>query len=941
MTGSIRAPVAPRWARAAAAFYVVVVLGAIAAPGQSAESESKVQYTEPAKEEPRDSSGPVKAFDFNERPLGNYEETPMFWTRLVGEGLPAYSSGRLDDTVGHAAPPSFLLTLRGGSVVYEYAQQDLAVLAGADYRIDGYVRTEGLEYARAFIACYLVGRDGQRISGSDRISDLVGPSKDTLAAADAGWQRVEIVLPGDFPGAQALRVQLWVLQGYVWRDPDEKSVDPIIRQDVRARVWFDDITISRLPRLRLALSHPAGLIQPDADASFVVELHNATLSDLSVELTVSDEAGVERFRTRADVAPTISQRLEIAVPSLPAGFYHARARLLAGADALLERARCFAVLPALPTDLSDRRPDLGVDLGPWPHTDPATVAELITALGCGAVKLGVPMIGAPRSDAETEYLHQIRDLARVLATDAIETTGVVLSPAAASNPHGGLSTCRMIAADPDWDTRAGPLFALLGGQVSSWQLGSEPLELRWPGEGSAPAIEQVRSKLERVIPASELIVPCSVLDTAPTALLSDEGNEPAVPVAAGVASPGTGLKPPHANSYWVPADLPAQAYPWLLAFCLEPRAGAAPGGHSPERWLSLALDRGTLTSPTDRLADLARRIVLAKTVNPDRVYVPAPFEYTTAGGGAGWQPTAEFIPLRTLFRCLAGRRAIASLALESNGVGVLFGGGGEDVLVVWTWQPDGVDVGAELDLGPAATGLELSGAPRALPRDGARVRVPLQPAPLIITHVDGPLLLLQDSFRVAPAFIQLHIPEPRPVLSLRNCFETELSGTVDLQPPDNWAVTPRQCRLQLAPGVTFTQALDFAVPPRQIATQQPLRVDVHLERPAAHDLHFEVPLRVGLEDVDMTVAISWNGDELIVEQSLHNLSALPASFDASCQAPGRPRAERLFLNVPPEEVRTQTYRFRAARALAGRQLWLGLQEIRGPRNLDQVVPIPR
>lgn len=73
----------------------------------------------------------VKLFDFDERRLGNYEDTPMYWTRFAGEGLPNFSNGRFDDRVGHAAPPSFLFTVRGGNIGYEYAHTDLAILPDA------------------------------------------------------------------------------------------------------------------------------------------------------------------------------------------------------------------------------------------------------------------------------------------------------------------------------------------------------------------------------------------------------------------------------------------------------------------------------------------------------------------------------------------------------------------------------------------------------------------------------------------------------------------------------------------------------------------------------------------------------------------------------------------------------------------------------------------
>src|SRR5207248_2743908 len=51
----------------------------------------------------------VKSFDFDESRLGNFELTPMNWSRHVGEGFPRYLQARFDRAVGHTAAPSLRL----------------------------------------------------------------------------------------------------------------------------------------------------------------------------------------------------------------------------------------------------------------------------------------------------------------------------------------------------------------------------------------------------------------------------------------------------------------------------------------------------------------------------------------------------------------------------------------------------------------------------------------------------------------------------------------------------------------------------------------------------------------------------------------------------------------------------------------------------------------
>ncbi|MGE3180500.1 MAG: hypothetical protein AB7N71_02640, partial [Phycisphaerae bacterium] len=91
----------------------------------------------------------LKNFDFLERPLGNYEEMPMFWTRLSGMGLPRFSDTQFDFEIGHLAPPSVRFDLRGANIAMEYTRNDIPVEADGDYRAVAWVRVEDLESARA------------------------------------------------------------------------------------------------------------------------------------------------------------------------------------------------------------------------------------------------------------------------------------------------------------------------------------------------------------------------------------------------------------------------------------------------------------------------------------------------------------------------------------------------------------------------------------------------------------------------------------------------------------------------------------------------------------------------------------------------------------------------------------------------------------------------
>jgi hypothetical protein len=908
------------------------------------------QATLPANPTERAETGQaLKVFDFDERPLGNYENTPMYWRRMTGEGFPAYSDGQFDEQVGHKGPPSFRFTLRGGNIGYEYQHDDLSVSPDSDYLVEAYVRADGLEHARAFVASYVVDASGVRIAGSERISQLVRSQPWADPAADGTWQRVEIPLYTEDPGAASLRLQLWVLQTYVFDEPDRTAVDPITPQDVNARVWFDDLAIVRLPRVALSFSNPGGLIKPGADEALQVAVQNTTPVTLAADLTVVDESGAERLRTTLEAAPGATEQFRVQVPELPPGTYRADVRALAPDDVrggappvtFTHRTIRFAMLPEL-GEGTGRCPDFGVDLGEWPAADPTGAAQLITTLGCGAAKIGLSMTDLSTDRPGAERLRQARDLAQRMAVSNIEMTGVIL-PRHAATSVAAPTLYDVVTADDAWEEQLGPLLASFGGHLSSWQLGAEAAELNNPRPWNRAALSQFRRRLERYTAILPLVLPCAVLDAAATPALLDptlaaSGRGASEGPGALAAAPGFDV-----YSFWVPAGLPAWNLPWQLAFACGPRAAQGNGGakvaDEGNSWVSLELPRDEHTSQADRLTDLARRMTLAKAVHSARVYVGAPFELTASGGRASWQPTDEYLPLRTLMHELSGAQCVAALPLTDDAIAVLFERGDDCLLVAWTWQagPGGTEV--ELYTGPAATAITLAGTACALELRGPRARLTLLPMPLILRHVDGPLLCLQNSFRVEPALIQLQDSERPPTLTLTNPYSTELSGSIELRAPATWQVTPNPVRLQLRAGDTLSQPLSFEVPPRQVASAQNLDVVVHLQRPHPADLHFQLPLQVGLRNIVALVTTSWDGPDLVVEHLLQNLSDRAVSFSSFCQPPGRAQLEGVFLNVPSGSTAVHAYRLVNARDLVGSQLWLGIEEIGGQRALDQLVVV--
>jgi hypothetical protein len=484
---------------------------------------------------------------------------------------------------------------------------------------------------------------------------------------------------------------------------------------------------------------------------------------------------------------------------------------------------------------------------------------------------------------------------------------VIRTPAARGATGSVSSTRTLVAGNDRWRDLFGPVLAQFGALLPIWQLGAEEIELRGTQLWTPADVEAVRRHLGTFVSIPRLAVP------QPITAVSPAGDD--------------------ITSVWIPAGIPTRALPRLLEFLVSANA--------PSCWLQLTTDTDSGLSGRRRIDDLVRRLVLAKSLSPGRVYLPAPFELSARGGSPTWQPTEDFLVYRTLFHYLSGKTAVAAMTPAPHTIAIVFRDPKSSCMVVWSWRDDPPAEPVELYLGPNPQGVTIWGGRQPLEVVAGRTRIPVGPTPLIIDALHTPLTLLQSSYRVRPTYVQLHTPEPRPVVTFRNTFTTPLSGEIRLTPPADWQIRPRQRSFVLAPGETFSAPLTLTPPPRQIAQTHNLDVHLILLAPEAAELHFSEALTVGLHELDLESAAYWEGDTLILTQSLLNLSDETVSFNAFCDPPGRARQERFFRGVAPGESSSQTYVLPDARALAGRRIPMGIGEIAGPRNLNQFAEVPQ
>lgn len=871
----------------------------------------------------------VKVFDFDERTRGNFEDIPLHWHRVHGAGLPTYAEARLDDEIGHKAAPSFRLAAPTGHVAFEYTRLDIPVACGSEYEVTAQVRAEAVEHSAAFIHAFLVDRFGEPIEASGRISNLVR----STGASPEPWQTARLTIHAAAPQSFSICLRLWLAQEVAWQRSGIEAVDPIRRTDVHAVAWFDDVQIRRVPNatLRLSTDAPVLVEGDDADpAHLLVELSRGDEPHMNlrlalepvgggprrpVQLAPMEGSGPRRAATETPHGPlgsdeALESHLHARLPDLPAGLYTAVLEIEAGEAPLLTRRLRLGVLPRLDAGPSLQR-DIGVNLGAWRASRIAEVRELLTALGAGSVKIGVPMMGVPDTKQEADSLRQMTGLVRELAQRRIESIGVVLGPDRSVDPNEGLPLSPLIRDDGVWIALFSPVLAHFGGLIPTWQLGPEGPESRGGGWSRA-RVEQVRRLVQRYMTLPQLVQPDALL---------------------GARSPEHEPAGAEIRSVQVPALVPPRALPAALRFLALPA--------DVRTWLTLAPLDARRYSQRARAADLAQRLALAKAFGPEKLHVPAPFELSEQSGLATWEPTEDFIPLRTLMRVLSGKRARAVLRPRDGTIAILFADLYESVLVLWSWRDAADAAPVRLFLGSAPEALDLNARPIPLATRDGWTEVPVGPDPRFVRNIRPELMLLASGYRFEPRQVEdAPLREP-PTVHIENPFAQPMSGELLISPPESWRVHPLRHLFELPPGGRLSLPLDVHLPPRTLATTTVMTIRLIVQSPEAVQLDFQEQVEVGLRNIVHAVHVQWEGDSLRVEQTLGNESDATVNFSAFCAPSGQARLEGAFLRVASGASARQVYLIPDARSLAGSKLFVGIEEIGGRRRLNQLVEVPR
>ncbi|RJP40850.1 MAG: hypothetical protein C4547_02125 [Phycisphaerales bacterium] len=879
------------------------VAGLAAAPAALAAAATAVgQQPPPA---PAVTARVVHHFDFDERPE-NLEPLPMFWLPFRPTGFPRYAEATFDDSVGHDAPPSFVLRSNGRNVACRYAGAATRVRSRGAYRVTGFLRPAGLVRARAGLAaCFM----------DDRMLPLPGTFVRTPLYGDADlggeeWIPLDLRLPPPPPQALAVGLIVMVLQEQAW-NTELRPRRFVEKVDLDATAWFDDITVLALPRIALETSSPSNVLPSDQPRYLSAQIQDFDGFGLTASVQVKNEEGRDVLHADVPVQTRPAAPPDrILLDGLQPGWYRAALAITLDGQPIESRTRTFVILPAP----ESRRPPLaasfGVVIGGRDGAPPAVEAELVRLSGVRAAKIplwpGSPVSGAPSPDAAERHTAW-----RQLQRSGIALTAVFAGPSPemirAAGPYPRTLLEILSEAPAGWRDDLTTHVAPAADIFPRWQLG---------GDGDAAMAEDPR--LETALEA---------LRREMVPLLHDPTL--AIPLTTNMA----------------PAEAPISAEATLsigedvATEWITPHVRAAAVG---QNRLNVHLPTQASRGAADpRLASWAQRLLTARHTTAPIVFVDQPWGVLHTEQGGVVEPAPEYAVLRTTAAMIGGRRPAGRIRIAELGWALVFTDG--ETSVIGAWDPAAPEEGTEvhIQLGRAHRGWDVWGRSFDLPRDAeGRHVLRVTRLPQFVDGIEPWVLSLRQSVRITPEQVTFSLaPQPHE-FQMTHDGDRALTAKVELRPPPGWTVDPDELDVTLMPGQTLSRPIVLTYDASESAGPTTVRALIRADGGSAYTFDVPVPLELGLADIDVWAVAMIDGSNIVVRQVVTNRTETSLNLRGTAAVPQRPRQYQMISGLRPGETRAVEYRFAAHVALSGESARVGLIELGGSRYHNQEVTLP-
>lgn len=847
----------------------------------------------------------VHRFDFDERAQGNLEDMPKYWIPFRPAGFPPYARGGFDPRIGHDSAPSFHLLSEGRNVAFHYRGEEIPVRTNSEYRIEGFIRIDGLEFGRACLSAHFIDGQGNILIDSMVRSRYIG------GANDSGWVPVELYLGAASPQAHSIGLIAWVVDEGVWDDsiPRRRHIPGM---DVRGGAWFDDITVYRLPRVALRSSSPSNVLGDGEAQELLVELADLDDPTLSGALSIrSADGSLVAGRSIPVALHADADPIRLDVRHLPSGLYRARLDVQAQGIRVVSHELMFVRCGERLSPQESVVRSFGVVIDPRDRTARETELPLLERIVGRSVKVPV-WSGLPNDSAsETTIDHRFF---QELARRNFSTVGVLHGPPRTTLRNRGAYAPSLLefleTEHGECQEALNEVAAPLAGTFRWWQIGPDDRQHTLLSHQMPQAADRLRSALRPFLTSPLLAAAVSGLDATP----------PDDPVTDHVTI--------HLSPEVAPATYSMKINAWRAAG--YERVSAFVDPLPDERFDDAA-----------GLAQWTQRVIVARHSGADTVFVPQPWRTSPVGGATTIAPSQGYLALRTLADVIGDAPPGPRLFLSDRVDFVSFQNGANSILALWDSNTGGRRRSVAMQLGDDARAIDLTGQAVALQSDKlGREVLEIGEMPLLIHGASTRLIALQSAFSIRSHDVTPGGEPSRMVLTIDPSFEKTEMGTVRLVAPGSCEVWPREFELRVTRQEPQEVPLELRCPAGEAAGTKTLSARVRL---SDNEHYFEVPMAFDLrmDGVDVWGQAVLEGDRLVLRHGVTNRSDGVLNLRSAASVPGRERQYRPFTNVQPGETQVVHYRYPDSAPLLGRRVMLGISELEeGNRshNLELTVP---
>ena len=851
----------------------------------------------------------LKTFDFEERRLGNEEPLPMHWQKVSGPGLPHYVNGHLSTDRHRGGEYSFRFDLNGGGLVYRYDPGRIQVQTGAHYRVEAWCQTTVLPNARARVSAYLADALGHELPGTLRHSDL-------YAARSEGqpWKKLSVEVTDDSPDAVSLVIELELLQPMHYAT-SRLGEHALFTQDIHGSAWFDDVSVSQVPEVRLRTDHPGNIFTRGEPVRLQAIVNDRFTDDLQAQILVRNAEGKTVYQRSGavEIDPRLQasdgrKRMLIELPGLSPGWYETSVSMTSHGQPLGTQSISLVLLP---DDGRKVAPDgrFGFIATSLPFEAWEGLPRILPMLSAGRVKLAV---WSAQGDVESSRGAEFDRLLVMFQEQGITPTACLLEPPPSiTEPVGEQGWPALLKAQrSDWQPQLAYFLSRHANHLSRWQIGPDGSEAFVNDPKMRQVYRKIYNEFASLIDKPDLAMPWP-------AWYEVSGDLPAT----------------------IALSVPTSVLPSQLPLYVDELR------RHKDRHLSLSLELlGRDQYGRDvQIRDLAQRVIYALAADAKRIDLPLPLTALSDEEGATEQPLELFLVMRTLVSTLSGAQYKGRVAIADGVEAFLFDRSGQGILALWDRGSTAGVKELALNLGERPQSVDLWGniapLPRASGENRGRVALKIGPMPMFLVDIDGPQAQLRASVAIDRPLLESSFRPHERRIRFSNPYNEAISGSLHLQAPDGWTMDPPTFNFNLNPGETFDRPITLQFPYNSFAGPKILKCDFYLQ--GDRNPHFAVPitLTLGLSDVGMQAIALRDKGGLFVQQLITNYGDSPIDYTAFVMCAGQPRQERLVSNLAPGASTIKRFRFEKISATEVKKVRVGLKELEGTRILNDEIEV--